>query len=321
MLALFYGPDEFSCNEAIAEIRNRMPPDVVAMNMVRLDGRKLSLNDLAAACEAFPFLADRRLVIVADALKHTKAGKERESLRDYLAKVPPTCDLIFVESGDVDKRSTLFTYLRKHGNVQEFQPREGAELIRWLNERAAHEQTKLPKATAQRLVEYVGNESRMLLTELRKLATYAGRGNPITPDMVDLLVHDQQEQNLFAFLDDLSRRERKKALLGVRALLQEGQAAPYILFMLARQTRILLSVQNLAAQRMRADEIASTLKQKPFVVRKALEQVQNFRPGELEQLHEQLVIMDHAIKIGRIQAPVALDLLVLEMCGSDATVS
>jgi DNA polymerase-3 subunit delta len=84
--------------------------------------------------------------------------------------------------------------------------------------------------------------------------------------------------------------------------------------MLVRQVRILLGVRELTAQRMRADEIASQLGQKPFVVRKALEQVRGFRDGELETMHNRLLEMDHAIKTGRIQAEVALDLLVMEMC-------
>jgi DNA polymerase-3 subunit delta len=65
---------------------------------------------------------------------------------------------------------------------------------------------------------------------------------------------------------------------------------------------------------MRADEIAAALKQKPFVVKKALEQVRNFRRAELEALHDHLLATDHAIKTGRLQAEVALELLVLEMC-------
>jgi DNA polymerase-3 subunit delta len=85
--------------------------------------------------------------------------------------------------------------------------------------------------------------------------------------------------------------------------------------MLMRQVRILLGVQELAARRMRADEIAAQIGQKPFVVRKALEQVRSFHRDELRTLHDRLLETDRAIKTGRVQAEVALEVLVMEVCG------
>jgi DNA polymerase-3 subunit delta len=314
MLYLLYGPDEFSRSEALAAMRAAVPSDVADLNISRLEGRRLKLDALAAACEAMPFLAERRLVIVADALKHTKAGKDREDLKAYLDRVPPLCDLIFVEGEDVDRRSILFTHLKKVGEVREFTPPQGPDLVRWLAGRAKLMGVKLEPAAAQRLVELVGGDTRALVTELAKLATYAGRGGSVGPRDVELLVEDGQEQNLFSFIDELSARRLGPALRGARALLEEGQAATYVLFMLARQLRILLGVQELAARRMRPDEMAAELGQKPFVVRKAADQARAFAPGELQALHDRLLELDVATKTGRIQADTALELFVAEVC-------
>jgi len=316
MLYLLHGPDEFARSEALAAMRAAFPPDVADLNIASLDGRRLKLDALAVACEAHPFLHDRRLVIVRDALKHSKAGKEREELRAYLDRVPPICDLVFVESDDVDRRSALFTHLKKSGQVREFLPLQGAELLRWLAERARALEVRLEPAAAQRLVELAGSDSRTLVSELGKLASYVGRSGRVGPDAVELLVQDGQEQNLFAFVDGLAARRLGAALAGARALIEEGQAAPYIMFMVARQVRILLGVQALAAQRRRPDDIAAELGQKPFVVRKAIDQARGFRPGELERLHDRLLELDVAIKTGRIQADTALELFVMEACGA-----
>lgn len=316
MLYLIYGSDEFTASELIASLTSRLPPEVRDFNTARLDGRKLKLDELARACEAQPFLAERRQVIVADALRHSKAGKEREALRDYLAQVPDYCDLLFVERGEVDKRNALFTALKKRGELHECLPRQGTDLLRWLCERAKRLDATLDTRTAQHLVDYVGNDSHTLVNELAKLAAYVGRGGTITPAAIDLLVADEQEHNLFAFIDDLSTKRQGAALTGLRHLLADGQATTYILYMLMRQARILLGVQELAAQRVRPDEndIAARLKQKPFVVRKALQQVRGFQPHELERLHDHLLATDRAIKTGRRQPEVALELLVLEVC-------
>jgi DNA polymerase-3 subunit delta len=84
--------------------------------------------------------------------------------------------------------------------------------------------------------------------------------------------------------------------------------------MVARQVRILLGVKELAGQRLRPDDIASQLGQRPFIVRKALEQVRGFSDAELAQLHDRVLALDHASKTGRIEAETGLELLVAELC-------
>jgi DNA polymerase-3 subunit delta len=314
MIYLLYGPDEFARSEALAALKASVTPDLADLNIATLDGRRLKLDTLIAACEAFPFLADRRLVIVQDLLKSQKAGKERDELRAYLERVPPTCDLVFVESEDFDKRGAVFSYLKKAAEVREFVPREGAELMRWLGERAKQLEIKIDREAAQRLISFVGNEGRALINELDKLASYVGRGGRVTTAHVDLLVQDGQEQNLFAFIDELSARRRGAALHSLRRLIEDGQAATYILFMIARQVRILLGVKELAAQRLRPDDIAAKLGQKPFVVRKALEQARAFSDAELSRLHDRVLEIDHASKTGRMEAETGLEVLVVELC-------
>jgi DNA polymerase III subunit delta len=314
MLYLLYGPNEYARSEALRALKAQVPPDLADLNVTTLDGRKLKLDTLIGACEVFPFLAERRLVIVNDLLKNQKAGKERDELRAYLERIPATCDLMFVENEDFDKRSAVFTYLKKVAELRDFQPKEGAELLRWLAERAGMLGAKLDPAAAQRLVGYVGSDSRALINELGKLSSHAGRGGRITIEAVELLVQDGQEQNLFAFIDELSARRRGAALQGLRRLFADRQAATYILFMIARQVRILLGVKELAAQRLRPDDIAARLGQRPFVVRKALDQVRGFSEAELAQLHDRMLELDHATKTGRIEAETGLELLVAELC-------
>lgn len=314
MLYLLYGPDELSRSEALRSYLAAIPSDVADLNLTRLEGRKLKLDALAAACEALPFLADRRLVIVEDALKSLRSNDLREAIKAYLSRVPETTDLIFVEREDFDKRSALFNALKKQATVREFLPREGAELQRWLRERATQLDARLTPAAGALLVEFVGNDSRSLLNELRKLADYVGPGGTIEPEQVRLLVQDSGESSVFAFVDALAGRQIGPALVLLHELLDEGQAPTYLLFMIGRQVRMMLQVKPLVEQRMRPDAIAGELGQKPFVVRKAVEQAARFQSEALVQLHDRLIELDHWSKTGRIEPDTALELLVAETC-------
>jgi DNA polymerase III subunit delta len=314
MRYVFHGKDELGRSEALAELRAELPADLADLNTANLDGRRLKLEQLAAACEAQPFLAERRLVVVTDALKHSKAGKEREELRAYLEQVPDWCDLVFYETEDVDKRNQVFTYLSKAGSVREFPQRQADELPGWLITRAKPLNVTLLRDAAQRLVEYVGVDARRLWNELQKLAAYVGNRGTINVAAVERLVVDDQEQNLFAFIDDLSSRRLAAALRGARALIADGQAPPYILFMVARQLRVLIGMQDCVARRLDDRATAAALGIQPFLIKKTAAQLRNFSGNELIAAHDRLLELDHWIKTGRIQPETALEVFVGEIC-------
>ena len=62
---VFHGTDEFTRSETIADFKRRLgPPDTVDLNTTVLEGKGLALAQLRHACDAVPFLAEKRLVIV-----------------------------------------------------------------------------------------------------------------------------------------------------------------------------------------------------------------------------------------------------------------
>ncbi|MBA3943457.1 MAG: DNA polymerase III subunit delta [Herpetosiphonaceae bacterium] len=314
MLYLFWGANELARSEALQALKAMIPEDLRDFNLTQLDGRKLKSAGLAQACEAFPFLHERRLVIVEEAIKGLRSAKEREEVRAYLPRLPATTDLVFVEGDDFDKRSAIYTWIKKAGQVREFLPYQGAELIRWLVERAQRLGVKLAPDGSQLLVDWSGNEGRALATELDKLAAYVGSGGVITADTVRLLVADRSESSVFTFVDALAARKRGPALLLLHDLLDNGEAPTYLLFMIGRQMRLLLAVTELLQARVRPDDMAAQLAQKPFVVRKAVDQARQFPPALLLEIHDHLVEYDHWSKTGRIEPDTALELLVAEVC-------
>jgi DNA polymerase III subunit delta len=316
MISLLYGADELARDEELARRKALISDDFGDMNITLIEGRKITRNALAIACEAVPFLSDRRLVIVDGMLKNLRSEKERDLIQKYLPTVPPTTDLVFVE-GEFDKRSAIFNYLKKSGEVREFQPRQGADLQRWLHERARGLGVRLSPDASAMLVDYVGSDSRGLVNELHKLSAYVGEGGTIGVADVQLLVPDDGETSVFAFVDALAARDAGPALQLLHGLLDDGQAALYLLFMVGRQVRILLAVAEYAGQRISPDAIAGEIGQKPFVVRKAVGQAARFDRATLLRLHDRILEFDHWSKTGRIEPEAALDLLVAETCASD----
>lgn len=314
MIYLLYGPDEYQRSEYVQQVLAQIPESVRSLNVNRVEGKRFKFDALAQACEAFPFLHNRRLVIVEDLLKNQKAGKERDELKSYLERLPEWCDVMFVENDEFDKRNALFNHISKIGTALDFQHPKETELIRWIGERARQLNVVIDNPATARLIAMVGNNGRTLLNELTKMATYVRPGGHITVAVIDLLASDDTEENMFAFVDALAARRKGVALSKLHKLLDDGQAPQYVIFMIARQVRILLQVRLLDCERQRANEIAAAVGLRPgFITDKAIEQARGFRGNELERLHQQLLKLDHQSKTGAIDVSAGLDLLVMEV--------
>jgi len=334
MFYIFHGDDEFTRSEAIAELKAKMgDPSWLALNTTILRGSGVTLDEITHACDSVPFFGQRRLVIVEDWLaqfepsRQPNEGQEGDSLSPvvekliaYLGRLPKTARLIFVESRTLSRRHPVVRYAQKakHGFVKEFaRPRPG-ELTRWIQERLrAKGGTITPSALAQ-LAAFVGNDLRLLDMELEKLITYVGTGRPINDRDVRLLVAAVQAANIFHLVDALGHRDSQRALAILRELLDAGHPPAYLMYMITRQFRILLQVRELLDRHLGPRQIQAELGLHPYVAEKALRQARNFTPAQIERMYDRLVEADEAIKTGRADPGVALELLVVSLVGMPA---
>jgi DNA polymerase-3 subunit delta len=122
-----------------------------------------------------------------------------------------------------------------------------------------------------------------------------------------------RETSVFAMVEALAAGDGKQAVRLLHELQQAGEAPLSILGMIGWQYRLLLQVNELAAQGMGQDEVAGALKQKPYTIKKAWPSAQRYRLAALEQALERLLAADVAIKTGQMEDRVALDVLVAEL--------
>ena len=79
MLYVLHGEDEFTRSEELAKLRQKLgDPTIASLNTTMLNGRDLSLAALLQACNAMPFMSERRLVIVQDFWSRFELPKERK---------------------------------------------------------------------------------------------------------------------------------------------------------------------------------------------------------------------------------------------------
>jgi len=346
---VFHGENEFDRDEAVAGLCRELAtgdPAMVELNTTVFDGGRLTMGELRHACDAIPFMGDCRLVIVHGLLTRLASGRKgeepeaaeeqdpawkrtfREQLVAYLPNLPETTRLIFVEPKGLPASEPVLKAAqsqkkpekqqeKKAGRELEFAtafplPRED-DLSDWIHKRVRDRKGKISSEAVGTLARLIGRDLRLLDLEIDKLLTYVDGERPIGAEDVRTLVSRAREERIWTLVDCVGRRETARALQLLHYLLEQEEHPLQILAMLGRQVRILIQVSELRKQGLVPPEIASQLGLAPWMVPKFLDQAKKFDMAQLEAAHQRLVETDWAIKTGKMEETLALDLLVVRL--------
>ena len=348
---ILHGPDEFRASEALGELRRSLDGDgMLENNTSRLEGRGLKAGLLLTHIAAAPFLGAVRLVIVDGLL--TAAGARSgvaeawRPLIEFVPQLPETNHLVLREPPPKDRgrggagRSPLLRALRELPNVTvtEFAElrsyaRGGlSEVAQWLDQRAERLGVAIEPQALQAMVELAGADLRALASELDKLSRYvsghasrassdgangegqASAGRAITADDVALLTPHVRAEGIFDLIDATVEGHDAKALRTLRRMLEDGTESPSrIQAMMARQVRMIVRATDLLAARASQDEISQATGARGYPLTKLMRQARATTPPAAEAALRAIEQSDHAVKTGRLNEALAIELLVCRL--------
>lgn len=310
MFFIFHGDDPHAQRETMADLQRKLgDPELLSLNTIRLAGSGLAFGELRQACDAMPFLADKRLVIVTDLLGAPLPWQAE--LLAYLPELPETTRLILLESRPLADNHPVLALAEqsKNGYVRAFRRPEGSALERWVRQRVEATGGRIAPRAAALLATSVGGEMLALENEIEKLVLYKGEGT-IEPADVELLCPYAAEASIFELVDALGGRNGRVAASLLHAKLHEGVDPFYLFAMVIRQFRLLIQVKELAEEGATSAEMARKLKVHPFVAGKVEQQSRQYTLAQLEQIYRHLLEIDVGVKTGRTEMVTALGLLV-----------
>ncbi|MBN2305401.1 MAG: DNA polymerase III subunit delta [Anaerolineae bacterium] len=315
---VLHGDDEFSCRAQLQTMRAQMgDPSTAELNTTVLDGKNASSADVLSAARAMPFLSDRRLVIVEGMLSwlaRKGAGQtgqtELAKLQEGLTDLPDSARLVFVEPGTLSERHPILKLAKTApgGFHKTFNPLRDATA--WIKQQSRQQyDTEIEHPAAMALANVTGQDLRAADSELAKLAAYVNGERPISEADVALLTPYVAEADIFQMVDALGRRDGATALRLFHRLLENDD--PLRLFgMVIRQFRLLIQAREFLNDGGSPGQIGKAIGVHPFVGEKLAGQVRAFSLDQLEALYHFLLDTDVAIKTGKVDAVVGLDLLI-----------
>ena len=300
-------------------------------NSHRLDGAAATLNELVEICNALPFMDTVRLVVVQGLLStlegrrparrtrrrsnqsQAPAGSlgDWDGLAQAVSAMPPTTLLIFSD-GPVSKGNPLLQALAEVSQVQGLLAPDGPDLARWIKDAAQEKSARISPAAITTLINLVGNDLWTLDRELEKLSLYAW-GRTIEDTDVSALVSQAKEANIFSAVDAMIEGRQRDAMSLLQQLRDDGRDPSYIIAMVQRQLRLLALAKNGmdrgASQKDLGEQMGTSSQ---FVIRKTIQQARRNTWEDITWRYERLLEADLAIKQGKMEPGIALELLVVD---------
>ena len=330
MLYILYGEDDYSRQRALDEIKGTIGDETaLATNTTVLEAPQATIEQLRSVAETMPFLAEKRLVIIQGLLERfesrAKSGRrkktasvssrqsEHQSLADYLVAIPDSTVAVLVD-GKISSKNPLLGALSSKAKVKAFPLLEKERLTQWINKRVAESGGSISQSAIGLLTSYVGGNLWVMASEIDKLVLYTG-GRQIEADDVRQVVSYVQEGSVFNLIDAILEFRGNMAEKLAEQLMQKGASPAYILVMLTRQLRLVVRVKELKNQRRPEAEIMGRLEMtSPYILRRTLEQASRYTLARLKEVYHRLLETDLAIKTGRYNAELALNILIAELC-------
>ena len=330
MLYILYGEDDFSRQLALNEIKSTIGDETaLATNTTVLDAPQATIDHLRPVAEAMPFLAEKRLVIIQGLLERfearAKSGRRKktasvsnrqsdhQSLADYLVAIPDSTVAVLVD-GKISNKNPLLGALSAKAKVKLFPLLDKEKLNRWINKRVADSGGSISQSAIGLLTSYVGSNLWVMASEIDKLVLFTG-GRQIEADDVRQVVSYVQEGSVFNLVDAILEFRGGMAEKLAEQLLQKGASPAYLLVMLTRQLRLVVRVKELKNQRRPESEIMGRLEMtSPFILRRTLEQASRYSLARLKEIYHRLLETDLAIKTGKYNAGLAMNILIAELC-------
>ncbi len=319
---IFHGEDDFRLEQEVQQFRAKMAESPNAdLNMSEFDGETASAAEVINAASSYPFLADKRMVIVKGMLSwitRKGAGENGKKavgvLLESLPNLPETARLLFVERQKLPDTHKIVRLAREHPNGYEKTFDAPKDSTGWILKRAKEEYAvEIEPRAATALAGVTGDDLRRADNELVKLALYVNGERAITEQDVALLTPYVAEADLFQMVDAMAEGRGQAALTLMHRLL-EDKSDPFSLYgMIVRQFRLLLLAKEYLSTGGSPGGIADAIGVHKFVAQKLAQQSRAFSLEQLEGIYRALLDNDLKIKTGRIKPELALDLLVARL--------
>ncbi|HEY9886703.1 MAG TPA: DNA polymerase III subunit delta [Vampirovibrionales bacterium] len=289
-LYFLHGDDNFRLSETLKQLKSKVKKELNS-NYVR---EVSNIDDLSNEALSLSLFDDRKILLL------NLIKLDNLQLLEFLEteEIPESVVLIVFNKGKADKRTKLYKLLDKIATqkfeVNQFSPWKTAEIVNWLKDHASEENISIDNLALQKLVEFFGQNTASMASELQRLCCYT-KGAQIKIEDVQALC--EAESNLFTIADLILSANIKDLSRSIKQICSFQNPIP-LLAGLNTIFRGYLSIKELSDSGFSAPEIASQTAKNPWKVKEDLKKLNSYSLTKILSVVEVLSEVEIQIKTG-----------------------
>ncbi len=310
-IVVLTGKELFLRTQYTSMLKDKLEAEHGEIEVFRFDGDSVDLADVLDECRSFGLMAGHKMVVVDDADQFVNA--QTRPMLDRYANNPAEAATLVLRSGKWNS-GKLDDSINKVGLILKCDTIDEDTACRWVLRRAQKEHgSSIDARAATALVERLGADLGRIDTELGKLSTAAGQGQPITTELISELVGLTREEEVWAIQSCLLCGNASRAIGELRLILgnaPKSNAVP-VVFACSDLARKLMGASEALAQGGNANTVSRELKMWGPSRDSILHAARRIGPQRARALFDECVKADVLSKSSSIDTTILLERLTL----------
>ncbi len=321
---LICGDDAYLRRRSLEMLKQKYKPDVLPeFNYTEFDGSECAVEEIAAAAETLPMMAERRMIMVKDldaAALNADQYRKLESLLEVIGSYD-ACLLIFfnvsvkVSAKSGDHQGAMRNLIKKNGTVINCKTPTSAEITDILLNAASETGAQISRSDAAYMVERCGTDVTNLLSELAKLQALC-KGK-ITRAAIDANTTQSIDVKAYMLASNVISGRRADAYRILEELFDERTEPVAVLAIMSGAFVDLYRARLASDERRTADDMAELFgeeyKGKEKRLSFSFRDCRRYPAGLLRKWCSMLCETDASLKSSRVDGRILLEKLLAEM--------
>lgn len=317
---LFYGKEKYLIENAVGYLINKYVKGTEAFNYTKFKGSEVKPEDIISACETYPVMNDKKLVLVRDVVDFLGENDLKDSFYDFLDDLSDFVILIFWDTGSLKKTTKFYKFFKKKDRDMDFAKLSPADLNNFIKGYFIRKGKEIGPSELALFISESGynskNEDVSLLdlkTEMDKIAAHA-KDKRILREDISSSITENIDTNIFKFLDSMMGRRSEEALKELHNLYKLGEPSLRIFTMIIRQVKNFLSYKILSNKNISQADIMNKMEVKKYEFGKIKSFEKNFTKEFLIDFYEELIKSDELFKTSSIDEKLIMETLIIKYC-------
>jgi DNA polymerase-3 subunit delta len=321
MITLIHGSEGYLIDRTTRELLQPLRTGLsLEFNYEDVQADTLSPEAFAEKAGTLPFIDSQRVLVLRDwgllAGKRDK-GTASERAATFLDAVPDSTQLLLVSHSLVAPGNAMYRVIAalerdKRARILRFEPPRRSDRAGWVRRLAEERGLTITPGAVRLLLERSQPDLRLLDQEIAKLGLYVKPAARIDEDAVRALVSETREEEIYALTDALAGGRPGEVAGVLQTLLESGREPTWMLYTLVSHWRRLMQARAIRDRGGTVAELQERLSEHPFVVDKAFRQSADYSAEELDRGFHQLLRLEEQIKLGELDARLAVEGFILE---------